>query len=52
MLVLATVWAAALCWKITGLYTEAAGRRVLSLAAFFLAMLPANIGWVLLFWIW
>lgn len=52
ILVLATLWAATLCWKIASLYTEMTGRKVLSLMAFCAAMLPANVGWLLLFWIW
>ena len=52
ILVLATLWAATLCWKITGLYTDATVRRLLALTAFCAAMLPANAGWFLLFWIW
>lgn len=52
VLVLSTLWAAALCWKITSLYTKITGRRVLSVVAFCVAMMPANASWLLLFWIW
>jgi hypothetical protein len=52
ILILATLWAAALCWKITELYTRATGRRLLALVAFCAAMLPANAAWFMLFWVW
>lgn len=52
MLVLATLWSATLCWKITTLYTRTTARRVLSVMAFCAAMIPANAGWLLLFWLW
>jgi len=52
ILALATLWASVLCWKITSLYTKTTVRRVLSLATFCAAMIPANAGWFLLFWIW
>jgi polyferredoxin len=52
MLASATLWSAALCWKITALYTEARDRRIAALTAFCLAMAPANAGWLLLFRVW
>jgi hypothetical protein len=52
MLALATLLSATLCWKITALCTEASGRRIAALAAFSLAMAPANTGWLMLFWAW
>ena len=52
ILVLATLWAATLCWKITGLYSDRTARRIAALAAFCGAMLPANAGWFVLFWVW
>lgn len=52
VLVLSTLWAATLCWKITSLYTKITSRRVLSVVAFCVATIPANASWLLLFWIW
>jgi hypothetical protein len=52
MLALATLWSAALCWKIAVLYTPARSRRIASLIAFCMAMAPANVGWLLLFRLW
>lgn len=52
MLVLATLWSATLCWKIAALYTHAEGRKIASLIAFCMAMVPANAGWLLLFRLW
>ncbi|MBN8907279.1 MAG: hypothetical protein J0H99_11775 [Rhodospirillales bacterium] len=52
LLALATFWSATLCWKIASLHAAAVGRRILALAAFCLAMMPANAGWLLLFRVW
>jgi polyferredoxin len=52
LLVMATFWSAALCWRISALYTAGRTRRALALCAFCAAMAPANAGWFLLFAAW
>ncbi|MER8461826.1 4Fe-4S binding protein [Mesorhizobium sp. M1396] len=52
MLGLATFWSGILCWQITGLYNREIGRRALVVFLVGLAMLVADAGWFLLFWVW